>query len=73
MAYESQAPPLQSDYYGHDWPMDKVIRWLDANDFKAVIEVFRGIISLTLTVSTLANSTLLSNSKPYLWQGVFRP
>ncbi|KAI8344954.1 hypothetical protein BD560DRAFT_411770 [Blakeslea trispora] len=41
MAYESQTSSSQSDYYGHDWPMERVVRWLDANDFKPVIEVFR--------------------------------
>lgn len=24
------------------WTMDKVIRWLDVNDFKTAIEVFKG-------------------------------
>lgn len=25
------------------WTMDRVVRWLDANDFKPAIEVFKGI------------------------------
>lgn len=29
--------------YADTWTMDKVVRWLETNDFKNTIEVFKGL------------------------------
>lgn len=42
-----QLPPYpdkiqQPQDYAEYWTMDKVVRWLDVNDFKPAIDVFKG-------------------------------
>ena len=38
---QQQQPQDYADY----WTMDRVIRWLDVNDFKPAIDVFKGKVS----------------------------
>lgn len=37
-------PPFPENYGAPEyWTMDRVIRWLDANDFKSAIDLFKGL------------------------------
>lgn len=36
-------PEKTLEEYADTWTMDKVIRWLETNDFKSAIEFFKGL------------------------------